>query len=399
MLTKITFVTYFSRQDNQESPKSSKIILPKSAFVPVGNSSVQLTSSSTLNPSVIGITQETVASSVAKPGGTNVQVSGGRTSPVIVVAPSKLQPFGTQIIMLASPNSAAASGTSAEKPGTVSTVSEVENNHTGSNTTTKSTANTEVHNTNIDSCSVGNTISLPETSTCSPEGEALLDKLDMMETDGDADKKAKDKSTQEDVVDLHELTAYLTSAQDESVLVTSTTSDTAQPSESAVTVSSSQETTAATTVVTSVDSINSVTRSLGFNPISPADQNNCGSNNEGGTSEVQNDDIGQIPEDDKLAHTTQNTLKSSSRPSSVEGLYSSVSLHIGNRSRPNSRGAAPSPGLKQSGGFVHLGEHTRDSPNIFVSIQSTMPPTGKYCIIHENLTIDCGELYNYWIIE
>ena len=367
----MTISCLFSSQDKQESPKSSKLLLPRSAFVPVGGSSVLLKSSSALNPPVIGITQVTVAGSVVKPGGTAVQVAGGRTSPVIIVAPNQLQSFGAQIIMLPSPNSTSASATPAEKTESIQKEPE-EANDGAENNASKSKNGTIIQNSDV-----GNTISLPETSTCSPDGEALLDKLDMMDTDGE--KETKNQSGQGEVVDLHELTAYLTHGQDESVVIS--TSDSTQPSESVATVLSGQEATSVTTVVTTVDSLSTVTQSLGFNPISPAepkfnDQEKCASvkGNEGNEIiEIQTDHTGQS-ENDKPADTTESV---SIRPSSREGLFTSIPLHSGSRSRPNSRGAAPSPGVKQTGGFVQLGEHTRDSPNIYVSIQNQMPLTGK----------------------
>ena len=435
---------------------------------------MQLASGPGFTPSVIGITQVTLANTVVVSGVQTVQTTGGRTSPLIVMAPNKLQQFGAQIIMLPSPNQITASPHtsvvettgvqvhsapqpsasphtsvvettglqvhSAPQPSASSHTSVVEatglqvhsapqpsaSPHTSVVETTGlqvhsapqpsasphssvvETTGVQVHiapqpsaetnvecdnnaDTAIESCTTLNTISLPETSSCSPDGEALLEKLDKMETSNVIDiSPLKNLSESTEAVDLHELTAYLTQGEEEASmtttstqsLTTSTHSDTIT-SQAAVTVTSSLETVVTTTVVSSehsTDSIDTVTRSLGFNPISRAEPeaNTLDSQENSGPSEKQKHDTDvETSESAKLSQVASPSVIR--RPSSREGMYPSMYLQ-GGRSRPNSRGAAHSPSTKQSGGFVQLGEHTRDSPNIFVSIQSAMPPTGKQSV-------------------
>ena len=375
-----TIFLYF-RQEPKESPKSSKFILPKSAFVPVGSSPVQLAGGPGFTPSVIGITQVTLANTVVASGVPTVQTAGGRTSPLIVMAPNQLQQFGAQIIMLPSPNQIAAS------PQT----RVVETTGVQVHTAPQPSAETNVESdadAAVESCTTLNTISLPETSSCSPDGEALLEKLDKMNTSNVVEiSPLKNLSESAEAVDLHELTAYLTHGEEEASVMTASTHSDTITSQASATVTSSLETVVTTTVVSSehsTDSIDTVTRSLGFNPISPAEPEiidkvkTLDSQENSGPSEKQKHDTDvEMSESAKLLQVVSPSV--SSRPSSREGMYPSVSLQ-GGRSRPNSQGAAHSPSTKQIGGFVQLGEHTRDSPNIFVSIQSAMPPTGKQSI-------------------
>ena len=372
---------YF-RQDPQESPKSSKFILPKSAFVPVGSSSVQLTSSPGFTPSVIGITQVTLGNTVVASGVPTVQIAGGRTSPLIVMSPNQLQQFGAQIIMLPSPNQIT--------PSPQTSVVETTNVqvHTAPQANAETNAESvKITDTAAESCTALNTISLPETSSCSPDGEALLEKLDKMDTSDVIEiSPLENQSANTKSVDLHELTAYLTGGEEEaSVTTTSTHSDTIT-SQAYVTFTSSLDTVVTTTVVASersAENIDTVTRSLGFNPISPAEGENMDKaktvdslqNVESSEGQKQDSNV-DLLDSAKLSQAVSSSANN--RPSSREGMCSNVSLHGGRKSRPNSRGAAHSPSTKQGGGFVQLGEHTRDSPNIFVSIQSAMPLTGKY---------------------
>ena len=320
------------------------------------------------------------------PRAPSVQTPGGRTSPLIVVAPNQLQQFGAQIIMLPSPKPnpvPASSQTKATEStsGQVVTVTQPAEGAAKSSSSESVPGSTEMV---ADSSAVLNTISLPETSSCSPEGEALLDKLDQMDAGsaGVSPVKRKPGGDTSGAVSLHELTAYLTGDESETSVTTSTHSNT-MTSQSSVTVTSSQQQAVATATVSSsegnVGDIEVVTRSLGFNPISPAGQDNVDGVK---TSESQgNPNLKQInveiSGDAKVLHVAQSSATAGTRPNSREGVYSSLQLQGGRRSRPNSRGDAASPSSKQGGGFVQLGEHTRDSPNIFVSIHSAMPPTGK----------------------
>ena len=350
--------------------------------MPVGSSSVQLASGPGFTPSVIGITQVTLANTVVAPGVPTVQTTGGRTSPLIVMAPNQLQQFGAQIIMLPSPNQITASPQTNVVEATGVQVHTVP--QPPAETNIESANNTD---TAAESCTALNTISLPETSSCSPDGEALLEKLDKMDTSSVIEiSPLENQSENTEAVDLHELTAYLTRGEEEaSVTTTSTHSDTIT-SPASVTVTSSLDTVMTTTVVSSernADSIDTVTRSLGFNPISPAEAENMDKTKTVDSlqnlrsSEGQKQDTNvEIPDSTKLSQAVSSSANS--RPSSREGMHASVSLHEGRISRPNSRGTAYSPSTKQGGGFVQLGEHTRDSPNIFVSFQSAMPPTGKH---------------------
>ena len=349
--------------------------------MPVGSSSVQLASGPGFTPSVIGITQVTLANTVVSPGVPTVQTTGGRTSPLIVMAPNQLQQFGAQIIMLPSPNQITAS------PQT----SVVEATGVQAHTVPQPPAETNIESANntdaaAESCTALNTISLPETSSCSPDGEALLEKLDKMDTSSVIEiSPLENQPENTEAVDLHELTAYLTHGEEASVTTTSTHSDTIT-SQTSATLTSSLDTVVTTTVVSSersAENIDTVTRSLGFNPISPAEAENMDKTktmdslqNLGSSEEQKQDTNVEMPDSDKLSQAVSSSANS--RPSSREGMHPSVSLHEGRRSRPNSRGTSYSPSTKQGGGFVQLGEHTRDSPNIFVSIQSAMPLTGKH---------------------
>ncbi len=205
-------------------------LLPKPGFIPVttvtSTAVVGSAESDDVSNQVITVVTSSAAllqtSLTTTPGTGDKLHQAGRSSPVVIMASSKLEQFGAQVLV----------GTCANTPATNSNVD------TGIPLTDSSTrrdtpviatpCETLTKNTSQEAEGIAAqsknmnedhsvTISIPEHSSCTEEGEALLSTLDLMDNSDTRPESQIGQKTEVDnnSGDLHHLTEYLSTGVDD----------------------------------------------------------------------------------------------------------------------------------------------------------------------------------------
>ena len=307
-----------------------KDILPRSAFQPVKNSSVAATG------------EMPVESGTVRSG-----------SPVVVMVSEQSVTSGPQMVQ-PSPNITEVQPDSAD-------------DQLGSVTSAGPAAHTS-QQAQVVTASEPVTLSLPETTPCSPEEEALLKNLDLIDAKDNAESKDQDDVRVCNNAEIADRSNQNVSSETSVAVGVQCYDGVSKPS---------GPTAAKAACVTKVDdtsSLHEVTKSLGFHPIAPdtgdiippiLQPTGTQISQQEGQATRPSDTLDRPDTGDVIPHA----MDTVDRPSGVQGK--SLQADPGcssSSSRPNSRGAAPS-----RGGFEPL---DRNSPNIFVSFQDNIPPTG-----------------------